>query len=161
MILQWTWFVNSAVQHQTTVQCWFNIGQALARWANIEPTRKERLICLWITKTRGQKSIHQSTVIQFIICWVRYNTGPPGDLKNSLPINHHSYVICWSVPISQSLVIFNPFPTKLYYLVFYHALEVVSRYSDKQLQTCASYSYLFILRPNICKSWKCNQTCIT
>ena len=31
--------------------------------------------------------------------------------------------------------------------------EVVSRYSDPQLQVVENYSYVFNMRPNICKSW--------
>ena len=36
-----------------------------------------------------------------------------------------------------------------------HPLEVVSRYRDPQLQVGENYSYLFDLRPNICKSGSC------
>ena len=39
----------------------------------------------------------------------------------------------------------------------FHPLEVVSRYRDPQLQVDENYSYLFILKPNICKSW-CTNT---
>ena len=35
----------------------------------------------------------------------------------------------------------------------FHPFEVVGRYSDPQLQVGENYSYLFNLRPNICKSW--------
>ena len=35
--------------------------------------------------------------------------------------------------------------------VLFHPLEDVSRYRDLQFQVRDSYSYLFILRPNICK----------
>ena len=45
----------------------------------------------------------------------------------------------------------NPFTAKLSYLNF-HALEVVSRHRDPQLQVGEHYSYLFIFRPNICQS---------
>ena len=48
--------------------------------------------------------------------------------------------------------LFNPCSAKLNNLNF-HPLEVVSRYRDPQLQVGENYSYLFILRPNICKSW--------
>ena len=46
---------------------------------------------------------------------------------------------------------FNPYPANQIYLNF-HPLEVVSRYRDPQLQVDENYSYLFILRQNICKS---------
>ena len=46
----------------------------------------------------------------------------------------------------------NPYPAKLIYLNF-HPLEVVSRHRDPQLQVGENYSYLFNLRPHICKSW--------
>ena len=42
------------------------------------------------------------------------------------------------------------------YNLNFHPLEVVSRYRDPQLQVGEenrAYSYLFNLRPNICKSW--------
>ena len=44
----------------------------------------------------------------------------------------------------------TPFSSELIYLNF-HTLEVVSRYRDPQLQVAENYSYLFNLRPNICK----------
>ena len=34
-----------------------------------------------------------------------------------------------------------------------HNFEVVYRYRDRQLQVCENYSYLFNLRPSICKCW--------
>ena len=46
---------------------------------------------------------------------------------------------------------FNPYPFKLINLNF-HALEVVSRYRDPQLQVGENYKYLFILRSILCKS---------
>ena len=49
------------------------------------------------------------------------------------------------------IYIINNYPANLIYLNFY-PLEVVSRYRDSQLQVCKNYSYLFNLRPNICKS---------
>ena len=45
----------------------------------------------------------------------------------------------------------NPYPAKLIYFNF-QALEVVSRYRDSQPQMLEKYSYLYNLRPNICKS---------
>ena len=55
--------------------------------------------------------------------------------------------------IASSLVILalNPYPAKLFYLNF-QPFEVVSRYSDTQLQMAENYSYLFNLSTNICKS---------
>ena len=35
----------------------------------------------------------------------------------------------------------------------FHPLEVVSRYRDPQFQVAENDSYLFNLKPNICKSW--------
>ena len=47
--------------------------------------------------------------------------------------------------------VIKPFPANLSYINF-HPLEVVSRYSDTQLQAGENYSYLFNLGANICKS---------
>ena len=49
------------------------------------------------------------------------------------------------------LPLFNPLPAKSSYINF-HPPEVVSRHRDPQLQVGEKYSYLFNLRPNICKS---------
>ena len=42
----------------------------------------------------------------------------------------------------------NPYPAKV---IYFHPLEVVSRYRDTQLQVDKNYSYLFHLRPKILK----------
>ena len=42
------------------------------------------------------------------------------------------------------------------YNLNYYPLEVVSRYHDIPLQEGAKLSYLFNLRPNICKPWLLN-----
>ena len=47
----------------------------------------------------------------------------------------------------------NPLHAELSYLN-YHTLDVVSRYRDPQLQVGNNCSYLFNLRPNICKYFK-------
>ena len=50
----------------------------------------------------------------------------------------------------------NPYPAKLNYFNF-QPLEVVAHYRDPQPQVAENYSYLFILRPNIYKSY-CSNT---
>ena len=58
------------------------------------------------------------------------------------------FLLCPQPVIRRSV---NPYPTKLIYLNF-KALEVVSRYRDPQPQVLEKYSYLFNLRPTVCKS---------
>ena len=43
-----------------------------------------------------------------------------------------------------------------YTILFFHPLEVVSRYRDPQLQVGENKPYLFNLRPNICKFCRLN-----
>ena len=68
------------------------------------------------------------------------------------------FFIAFSVPLLLPypyIYGFNPYPAKLISSNF-HPLEVVSRYRDPQLQVGENYSYLFNLRPTICKSWYLN-----
>ena len=53
-------------------------------------------------------------------------------------------------------VYIKPLLATLIYL-FFHPLEVVSRYRDPQPQVVENYSYLFNLRPNIYKSYCLNS----
>ena len=47
---------------------------------------------------------------------------------------------------------FNPYPARLFYLIFY-PLEVVHRHRDPQLQVAENYSFLLNLSTSVCKSW--------
>ena len=49
------------------------------------------------------------------------------------------------------------FYTDKYIYLNFHPLEAVSLYRDPQLQVGENYSYLFSLRPNICKAWFLNK----
>ena len=53
--------------------------------------------------------------------------------------------------LGERLVSVKPFPAKLIHIHF-QSLEVVFRYRDPQLQVTENDSYLFDLRPSICKS---------
>ena len=65
----------------------------------------------------------------------------------------HPYITQW---MNRCVSHINPYSTKSDNLNF-HRLEVVSRYRDPQLQVGENYSYLFKLRPNICKFWCLNR----
>ena len=61
-----------------------------------------------------------------------------------------------AILVNLTASIVNPLPPKSTNLNF-HPLEVVSRYHDQHLQVAENYSYLFHLRPNICK-FSCPNT---
>ena len=53
------------------------------------------------------------------------------------------------------LLIFYPW-SAIFKIINFHLLQIVSRYRDPQFQVGANYTYVYNLRPNICKSWYMN-----
>ena len=64
-------------------------------------------------------------------------------------------VVIWCIFHCQQYNWFDLIFVKFNNLNF-HPLEVVARYHNPQLQSDENYSYLFNVRPNICKSWCLN-----
>ena len=77
-----------------------------------------------------------------------YNDVPTKDEREKPNISLNHLPTCPICKLSSDRSSFNPLPAKLSYLIF-HPFEVVSRYSDTQLQVGEKYSYLSDLRPNI------------